>query len=294
MDLARHSSGARGLPRERLRQGRQHRQQPPPTRVDHTGTLQHGQLAGGRHEGRPCSLVGRARDRAAVALRAGGRLGGGRGDREDRALHGVRDGLACGVCGLSQGQPEGLSVGVSALTIGRTVGLTTGRTVDLTVGGEDLRHAAQQLREDRPGVPAGPDQRPVRHRPHGVGERGQTSPRDLRGNRPGGSGPCGAEDPRHGLVARENRLHRRCRRLHRQIQIRPGVPVRDRVDIDGVDLLARPPQRLQREAAPGAHRESIQCLRHLRHLRLLEHLDVARSVVPEWVTGGRGPQGGPG
>ncbi len=115
------------------------------------------------------------------------------------------------------------------------------------VVGQHLGHAAQQLGEDRPGVPAGADERPVRHRPDGIGERG----------------PFGARPRR---MAREHRLDRRDRGLHGQVQVRAGVPVRHGVDVDRVDLLTRPPQRLESETAPGAHRDSIEeCLRHLRH-----------------------------
>ncbi|GAA5708147.1 hypothetical protein Save01_09026 [Streptomyces avermitilis] len=150
---------------------------------------------------------------------------------------------------MPQREPQALPVGVRGLT----------------VGGEHLGHTAQQLREDRPGVPAGANQRTVRHGLDRVGER--------RPPRPGGSGVGCPAHGAHGVVPGEDRLDRRGRRLHGQIEVRPGVPVGHGIDVDGVDLRPRPPQRLKRETAPGAHRESIECLRHLRHLRLLELLD---------------------
>jgi hypothetical protein len=124
----------------------------------------------------------------------------------------------------------------------------------LTVGGEHLGHAPQQLREDRPGVAARPYERPVGHRAGGVGQR---------------RFPLG-----QGAVSVEHRLDRGDGGLHGQVQVGAGVPVGHGIHVDRVDLLARTPQRPQRETAPGAHRESIEeCLRHLRHLRLLELLD---------------------
>jgi hypothetical protein len=131
---------------------------------------------------------------------------------------------------VPQGEPQALPVRASG-----------------AVAGQHLGHAAQQLGEDRPGVPAGTDEGAVRHRPGRVGER-----RAVRAGRR--------------RVPGEDRLDGRDGRLHGQIQVRAGVPVRDRIDVDRVDLLTRPPQGLERETAPGAHRESIEeCLRHLRH-----------------------------
>ncbi|EOY50551.1 hypothetical protein SLI_5843 [Streptomyces lividans 1326] len=73
------------------------------------------------------------------------------------------------------------------------------------------------------------------------------------------------------LVCREDGLHGRGRRLDGQVEVRAGVPVGDGIDVDRVDLLARPAQRAQRQTAPGTHRQSVEePLRHLRHLRLPE------------------------
>jgi hypothetical protein len=161
-------------------------------------------------------------------------------------------GLPGGVGRVPQRDPQPPGITVRGPTRSLTRGLTKRRGTTVSSGGEHLRHPPQQLRQNRPGVPTRPEQRAVRHGLHGVGQRRR---------------PRTAPD----LVPGEDRLDRGERRLHRQIQVRAGVPVGHRVDVDRVDLLTRPPQRLQRETAPGAHRESIEeCLRHLRHLRLLE------------------------
>ncbi len=227
------------LPRERLHQCPQHRHEPPAARVDHPGPLQHCQLARSRRQGRPGALVGGPRDRPAVPLGPLGGVGRGRGDRQHRALDRVGHGLTGGVGCVPQGQSQ-----PGAVDAGRLARLARG---------EHLGHAPQQLGEDRPGVAPGPDERPVGHRAHGVGERRLLRARPVPG---------------------EHGLHGGRRRLQGQVQIRSGVPVGHRIDVDRVDLLARPPERPQRQTAPGAHRESIECLRHLRHLRLPDWLDV--------------------
>ncbi|CAM5240799.1 hypothetical protein SGLAM104S_09403 [Streptomyces glaucescens] len=268
---------ARCLPRAGLHQCPEHRHEPAPPGVDHSGALQHGELPGGGGEGGTRPVVGGPRHGTA-AVRARPRhphrfrgVRGGRGNGEHCPLHRVGDGLAGGVGGAAQGEPQPGAVGVRGGV----------------VGGEHLGHATQQLGEDGPGVAARPDQRPVRHRAHGLRER-----RPLRPAR------CGLTRPRSGLtrcarsglVAREHRLHGGGGRLDGQIQVRAGVAVRHRVHVDRVDLLARPPEGREREPAPGAHRESIEeCLRHLRHLRLLELLDWSQRRPRARWRPGRGP-----
>ncbi len=231
--------------RERLHQGREDRHQAVPARVDHSGALQGGQLARGGDERRAGALVRRAGHLGAVTLRTVGGVGGGRGDGQDGALDGVGHGLPGGGGGVPQGQPQAGAPGVGGIT----------------PGGEHLGHAAQQLGEDRAGVAPRADQRAVRHGAHGVGQRG-----------PGVSrrGPAVlAPGPAVHLVRREDGLHRGDGGLDGQIEVRAGVPVGDGVDVDRVDLLARPPQCAQRQTAPGTHRQSVEePLRHLRHLRL--------------------------
>ncbi|CAM5237723.1 hypothetical protein SVIOM74S_09329 [Streptomyces violarus] len=123
----------RPLPRERLHQRPEHRHQPPSAGVDHPGALQDGQLARRRGQRRARSLIGRPGHRPAVALGTAGRVGSGRGDREDRALDGVGHGLPGGVGRVPQGQPQAPAVGVRALAAGlRGAAL-----------GQHLGHAAQ-------------------------------------------------------------------------------------------------------------------------------------------------------
>ena len=55
--------------------------------------------------------------------------------------------------------------------------------------------------------------------------------------------------------------------FHRQVQIGAGVAVGDRIDVDRVDFLARPAQRLEGQSAPGAHRGSVERVRHQVLLR---------------------------
>ncbi len=255
-------------PRERLHQRRQHGHQAASARVDHARTAQDLQPVRCLGERRAGALVGGAGHGAAVAVDVTGRVGGGRGDGEDRALDGVRHGLPGGVGRVPQGEPEAPPVGVR-------------RGV---VAGQHLGHATQQLGEDRPGVPSRADQRAVRHRAYRVGQGGA----GIRSIGVRTAGICTA-----GLVTREHRLHGRGRRLQRQVEIGAGVAVRHGIDVDRVDLLAGPSERVERETAPGTHRESIERLRHLRHLRLLELLDVARSVDGGPPPAGGGPQAAP-
>lgn len=96
--------------------------------------------------------------------------------------------------------------------------------VRVVSGGQDPRHPAQQLGQDRAGVAAGTDQGAVRHGPYRVG-------RDGRG--------------RSGLMGGEDRFDGLGRGLDGQIEVGPGVPVGHGVHIDRVDRLALAAQRLQ-------------------------------------------------
>ncbi|CAM5371324.1 hypothetical protein SFUMM280S_09603 [Streptomyces fumanus] len=289
----RHASGARrGLgaspARQRLHQRPQHRDQAVPPGVDHPGVSQRRKLCGRRGEGRAGALVGGPGHRRAVAPGALGGVGRGRGDGQHGAFDRVGHGLPGGVGRPAQRQPEQRASGTAppvTVTVTVTVAapaLTLALALPLApaLGGKDLRHTPQQLRQDRPGVAPGPDQRPVRHRPRRLRERGTRRSTTA---------------PLPHLVRREHRLHRRRRGLDGQVQVRPGVPVGDRIDVDRVDLLAGAAQRPQGQTAPGAHRRRVDTpLRHLRHLRLLELGNVAGSVDPAGAGRRKRPGASPG
>ncbi len=90
--------------------------------------------------------------------------------------------------------------------------------------GQHGGHAAQQLGQDGPGVPPGTDQRTVRHGPHDVGVSGH-----------GGAGLMGGEDRFDGGGGG----------LHGEVEVGAGVPVGDRIDVDGVDGRPLPAEGLQ-------------------------------------------------
>lgn len=241
--------------RERLGQRTEYGHEPAPARVHDTRAPQDRELSRRRVERGTGTVVRGAGHVHAVAARPAGDVRGvrsGSRHRQNRALHGVRDRLPGGLGGPAQCAPQAVPVGVFAV-----IRLTAG------VAREDLGHAAKELREDRSGVSAGPYQCSVSHRVDDVGQRGR----------------CGFE-------AREDRFHSLYRGLDGQVQIGACVPVRDGIDVDRVDLLAVPPERLQGQCAPGAHRVDVE---HLRHLRLLEQPNWHRSVDPGGGPSGRGP-----
>ncbi len=231
-------------------QGPQHRQEPHAPGVDDPGARQHVEPVRGRRQGLAGGLVGGAGGgRVAGSGRPG--TGGGRvRDGQDGALHRVRHGLPG-----QDGRPvQGLG--------------------DAAALRNALRDTAQQLGEDGAGVPAGAQQGPVRHRPDHRGRLGL----------PGGAEPAGA-----GLVGREHRLHGRGRGFGGQIQIGAGVTVRDRIDVDRVDLLALPAQRLQGPRAPDPYRCGVE---FLRHLGILLGTGVG-AVAPQGSPRARRPRGEP-
>ena len=75
-----------------------------------------------------------------------------------------------------------------------------------------------------------------------------------------------------------------------RIEVGAGVPVGDRIDVDRVDLLAGPAQRLQGESAPGAHRGGVErraAQRPLRDAVLETARPVGRQRVHRRVVGRR-------
>lgn len=238
--------------RERLRQRAEHRHEAAPARVHDARAPQDRELSRRRVERGTGAVVRGAGHVTAVSGVTVGGVGSGGGHRQNRALHGVRDRFPGGLGGPAQCTPQSVPDGAVAV-----IRLTVG------VAREDLGHAAKELREDRSGVSAGPDQGSVSHRVDDVGQRGR----------------CGFE-------AREDRFDRLHRGLDGQVEIGACVPVRDGIDVDRVDLLAVPPERLQGQCTPGAHRVDVE---HLRHLRLLEQPNWHRSVDPGGGPSGRGP-----
>ncbi len=104
--------------------------------------------------------------------------------------------------------------------------------IPVTAVGEDGRHAAQELGEDGPGVAPGAEEGAVGHGPHGLG-----------GVRSGGG---------------EDRFDGPVRGFRRQVEVGAGVPVRDRVDVDRVDLLALPSEGVEGPRAPGPDRFGVE------------------------------------
>lgn len=211
-----------GLAGQGLDQGAEHRHQAPATRVDDARAPEGGELGGRPVQGVPGARVGGLGHRGRGAARVLGGLGGGGGHRKDGALDGVRDREVGG-----GGRP--------AQRRGQVAPAVR----------DDLRHAPQELGEDRAGVPAGADQRAVRHGPYDIGDGRDAVVHGRLG--------VGGEDGLDGLG----------RGLHRQVEVGAGVPVRDGIHVDGVDRLAVPAQRVQRQRAPAAYRDGIEGLRHL-------------------------------
>lgn len=193
--------------------------------VDHSGAGEDREVPGCLAEGGEGGVVGGAGDGGAVGRAGGVRpVGGGGGDGQDGALDGVGDGPVGGVRRAAQGPGEERAVGVGGVSL-------------VTRRGEDLGHAAQQLGEDRAGVAARPDERPVGHGAYRVGEGG-----------PGGAGLVGGEDG----------LDRLGGGLDGQVEVGAGVAVGHRIDVDGVDVLAGAAQGGEGEGAPAADGGGVQ------------------------------------
>lgn len=244
------------LPGDRFDEGLEDGHQTPSSGVHDARPPEDGQLSGGLVQRSACPLVRGLHDRlrTRVARRAPGGLGGRGGHRQHGALDGVGDGLPGRGRGPGQREPQ---------------------MVRVVPVGQHPRHAAQQLRQDRAGVPAGADQRPVRHGPYGIGE--------------GGHG-------RAGLVPGEDRFDGSCRGLHRQIEVGPGVPVRDGIDIDRVDRRTLPAQCFQGQRAPGTHRDGVHVVGGLRHVVFLLESGRRRPAEPQsspvrWARQGQGRGG---
>ncbi len=150
------------------------------------------------------------------------RLLGGPGERAGQQPAGALSGLLCLLCPLCP--------------LGRLVA-------------EYVGHAAQELRQDRPGVPAGSHQGSVRPGPYGLGQGGP---------------PCAVGHLGEGLGEAA------VGRFGGEVEVGAGVRVGDRVDVDRVDVLAGPAQCGQGQRAPGAHRFGVELVRALR-LRLVRH-----------------------
>jgi hypothetical protein len=192
----------RRLAADRLDQGTEDHQQAAPARVHDPRAVQYGELPRGGVQRGAGAGVRRAYRVGRGGVRGSRRVRRRAGDAEDGALHGVRDRLAGEFGGAPQGPGEVVAVA------------------------DPLGHAAQELGQDRPRVPAGAEEGAVSHRPDHIGEGGRRTA---------------------GLVRGEHRFHGLVGRFDGQIQIRAGVPVRDGVHVDRVDLLALPAQGLQRQ-----------------------------------------------
>ena len=130
------------------------------------------------------------------------------------------------------------------------------------VGGRDehLRGTAHQLAEDHPGVAAGPEQGAVGGRAQGAQE---------------------VTVVRTGLDLLQGRLHG-------QVEVGAGVAVRDRVDVEGVDLLPGPAERRQGLPAAGPHRVGVEVGDPLTVLRPPPAVPVAvpGSLIGAWLASG--------
>ncbi|MFD0382549.1 hypothetical protein ACFQ2B_09480 [Streptomyces stramineus] len=60
----------------------------------------------------------------------------------------------------------------------------------------------------------------------------------------------------------EDRVDGAGRGFDGQVEVGAGVAVRDGVDVDRVDLLAGPAERVEGQSAPGTYRGGVQQVRH--------------------------------
>ena len=171
---------------------------PLPARVDHAGLRELRELLGGPGQRRPCGLQRVIQDTRRVrVVRPGGSFrGGGGGGAQDRE-HRPLDRRADGAVGL-----------------GRRPAEHRGDPGSARGGRERACHGPQDLREDHSGIPARTHQSCVRH---GSCHRGRVGSVAI---------PLGAtfhlrHPVDHGLLG--------------QPQVRPGVAVRHRVDVQRVD-----------------------------------------------------------